>query len=66
MRLSSEALLEIVVIFQNAVLEHKDASQQLRELDFVNYDEEGLMLSPEYKQKYPRATVWPEQEQEEV
>jgi len=66
MKLSSETLLEIVAIFQNAVLEGKDASQQLRELDLVSYDEEGLVLSPEYREKYPRANIWPDQDVEGV
>jgi len=72
MKLSPEALLEIVAIFQNAVLEGKDASQQLRELDLVivsgAYSDtpEHLTLSSEYKAAFPRATIWPDQEAEEA
>jgi hypothetical protein len=69
MKLSPEALLEIMAIFQNAVLDGKDASQQLRELDLVVESTpaiEHLTLSNEYKAAFPRATIWPDQEAEEV
>lgn len=78
MKLSPEVLLEIVSIFQDAMLNGTDASNQLRELDLsfvhgipkveggTNERVDTLILSQDYLDKYPRATVWPEQDVEEV
>ena len=71
MKLAPEVMLELVSIFQDALLNGKDASQQLRELDLVEVvsldgEPAKLQLSAEYELKYPRASVWPDQEPEEV
>ena len=66
MKLAPEALLEIVAIFQNAILDGKDASQSLRDLDLCENSDRELVLTHNYLQSHPRATVWPEQEPEEV
>lgn len=56
MKLSPEALLEIVDIFRTGLAERKDVSQCLRELDLV--EENGsLKLSPGYLIEHPRAEV---------
>lgn len=59
MKLSPEALLEIVAIFQDGLLGNKDASQALRELDLVPENEQ-LTLHPLYIASHPRATEWNE------
>ncbi len=66
MKLSPEALLEIVHIFQNALMNGQDASGQMREIDLAENSDGQLTLSYEYLQKYPRAAVWPDQDIEEV
>lgn len=58
MKLSSEVLLEIVAIFQSAVLEGKDASQQLRDLDLAEKSDGTLGFSYNYLIEHPRATTW--------
>ena len=58
MRLSKETLLEIVAIFQNGLMQGKDASQALRELD-LEIGIEELVLSSDYLRGHPRATEWP-------
>ena len=56
MKLSNEALIEIISIVQDGILGIKDASQGLRELDFsANYQTE-LVLSDEYISSHPRAS----------
>ncbi len=71
MRLSKEALLEIVAILQDGLLGAKDISQSLRELDLVEKvgalaipseteDVGKLTLSQEYTEKHPRAPQWQE------
>jgi hypothetical protein len=54
MKLSKEALLEIVAIFQEGLLEGKDMSQALRDLD-LEIDVDKLNLTREYVNSHPRA-----------
>lgn len=62
MKLSKEALLEIVAILQDGLIGAKDISQALRELDLVDerqLDEHvELVLSQEYIASHPRAPAW--------
>lgn len=66
MKLSNEALLEIIAIVQDGLLGMKDASEGLRELDLaekvgglLNDDDLGkLVLTATYKNDHPRAGVW--------
>jgi len=70
MRLGKTALLEIVAIFQNAVFEGKDASQQLRELDLgplhgwsnAEVAPDELELTQQYVNEHPRAQKWEEED----
>jgi hypothetical protein len=66
MKLGPESLLEIVAIFQDAMLNGTDASQALRDLDLAENSDGTLSLSFNYLKEHPRATVWPEQEPEEA
>ena len=62
MKLASEVLLEIVSLIQDAILQGKDASDNMRKLDLViGHDNDELILSEFYRMTYPRATVWPEE-----
>jgi len=70
MKLSNEALIEIISIVQDGLLGVKDASQGLRELDLKtkslttsNELSEQLVLSQRYIDTHPRAT--PEEEETE-
>jgi len=60
MKLSKEALLEIVAIFQDGILENKDMSDGLRELDLIVREgsADDLTLSQAYLSSHPRADVW--------
>jgi hypothetical protein len=63
MKLSNEALLEIVAIFQAGLLGTKNASNGLRELDLIPLPEEDgepktLVLSSDYIEMHPRASTW--------
>lgn len=67
MKLGKDVLLEIVDIVRDGLLNGKDISERLRELDLVEKqgailsetDEIGkLGLSDEYRQKYPRGGDW--------
>jgi hypothetical protein len=69
MKLSKNALLEIVAIVQDGLMNGKDISQALRDLDFVEQkgailsqtDDIGkLTLSPDYLSVHPRAGTWVE------
>ena len=64
-KLSKESLLEIFSIFQEALLSGKDASQGLRDLEFVIMNDE-LVLSQTYIDSHPRATQWSNEEDEEM
>lgn len=57
MKLSKEAVLEVVAIVQDGILGVKDASDGLRELDLEEYDG-CLRLTPEYLAGHPRSDVW--------
>ena len=72
MKLSKEALLEIVAIVQDGLMNGKDISQALRDLDFdlvhglptvdkSNIDNGTLTLSSEYLAVHPRAGTWIDQ-----
>ena len=67
MRLSNEALLEIMAIVQDGIMGIKDASRGLRELDFiVNEDHTDVLdLSTDYTKMHPRANIWPDDVDEE-
>ncbi len=57
MKLGTSVLLEIMASFQDAILQEKDISDLLREIDTV--EKEGkLELSPEYIAAHPRAGAW--------
>ena len=66
MKLSSEALLEIMSILQDAILNGKDASDALRELDLAekqggllsDEDVGKLVLTEAYKLNHARAGAW--------
>ena len=67
MKLSNAALAEIVDIFREGILEGKDMSSRLREIDLVvqegailsKTDQIGtLTLSEEYLKANPRAGDW--------
>lgn len=67
MKLGKDVLLEIVDIVRDGLLNNKDISERLRELDLVerqgailsDADEIGkLCLSEEYRKKYPRGGDW--------
>jgi len=62
MRLSNEALLEIMAIVQDGIMGIKDASKGLRELDLaVNEDHTDVLdLSTDYTKMHPRVNVWPD------
>jgi hypothetical protein len=66
MKLSKEALVEIVAILQYGILRGEDVSEKLRELDFAIEDGavSQLVLSVSYLQTHPRggALQGPEQE----
>lgn len=72
MKLSKEALVEIVAILQYGILRGEDVSENLRELDLVektggllsDADVGKLVLSPSYLQSHPRggALQGPDQE----
>ena len=68
MKLSNEALLEVMAIVQDGLLGEKDASVGLRELDLVvNEDyKDQLALSPEYVSTHPRSGVWEDETNEEL
>jgi hypothetical protein len=67
MKLSNEALVEIIAIVQDGLLGVKDASEGLRELDLAmqgNLDAEDagkLTLTATYKNDHPRAGTWEEE-----
>jgi hypothetical protein len=62
MRLSKEALLEVMAIVQDGIMGIKDASKGLRELDFVACEDDAgvemLALSEDYTKMHPRASTW--------
>lgn len=71
MKLGKSALLEIVAIVQDGLVNGKDISQSLRELDLVEKvgslmipseteDLGKLVLSSEYVASHPRASDWDE------
>lgn len=66
MKLGKTVLLEIVSIFQNALLKGEDASQALREIDISHEpdsdlsDSEVVELSDSYVKAHPRADEWKE------
>ena len=64
MKLSKEALLEIVSIIQGALLSGRDASQGLRDLDF-NFKNEELVLTTDYITSHPREDISWEEDGEE-
>lgn len=78
MKLSSEALLEIMAIIQDGLLGEKDASQGLRELDLTIKhgipEVEGgndptvgqIVLTEEYVASHPRSQVWEDEPNEEL
>lgn len=57
MKLSKEVLIEIVSIVQDGILEGRDISDGLRDLDLIQ-KEDQLNLSEEYVAQHPRANVW--------
>ena len=58
MKLSNEALLEIMSIVQDGLLGVKDASVGLRELDLaLDIVNNSLTLTDEYTSSHPRETV---------
>ena len=59
MKLGKDVLLEIVALFQDAVIQGYDVSQALRDLDLA-YGDDVLNLSMEYVSAHPRATDWSE------
>jgi hypothetical protein len=74
MRLSKEALLEIVALVQDGIFNSRDISDNLRQLDLVPQDETGgvpdewhddcrLALAQAYLASHPRAATWAEQPQ---
>lgn len=60
MKLSKEAVLEVVAIFQDGLMGNRDASQALRDLDFAE-DGGCLVLSGEYLRDHPRGGTWLEE-----
>ena len=66
MKLGKSALLEIVAIVQDGIIEGRDISEQLRELELVPTSGEVpspgdlLELSVAYTTRYPRASDWEE------
>lgn len=68
MKLSNEALVEVIAIVAEGLANNEDISQKLRELDLVVQPEGGvkfvepalLALSQEYVAAHPRATSWDE------
>jgi hypothetical protein len=66
MKLSKEALIEIIAVVQDGLLGKKDASQGLRELDFEPTVGGELKLSDEYISTHPRSTEaeWDEDDSE--
>lgn len=67
MKLSKEVLLEIVDIVRDGLLNNKDISENLRQLDLeektgailTEADEIGkLVLTAEYKREHPRGGDW--------
>ena len=69
MKLGKSVLLELIAIVQTGLVEGRDISEMLRELDVVvSYDgnvfpeDDTLELSAGYIAKYPRATDWKETE----
>lgn len=49
MKLGEDVLLEIMSILQRGLLEQRDVSQMLRDLDIVQGNEGKLNLTKEYK-----------------
>jgi hypothetical protein len=68
MKLGKSVLIELIAIFQDGLVNGKDISQSLRELDLgpqcgwanVNMIPSTLELTVEYVQEHPRATDWEE------
>lgn len=57
MKLSKDVLLEIVSLIQDGIMNGKDISENLRQLDLSSSGEE-LTLSADYLEKNPRAATW--------
>ena len=63
MKLSGNVLLEIMSIVQDGIIENRDISESLRELDLEvvgpeDSDENRLELSERYLKTHPRPGDW--------